>query len=193
MSNAPDELGQAWSLIQNQPPNIVAILGPYFGDGSYETIEANITKAEEYAKALANLGIGFFCPHNHTRHFEVKAEAGEPFYHRLDFGILLRVADAALFMPEWPASSGARREKAWCEWRGLKSFFPKSPQDLDEIAQWNRQHTPHNRLELEAFTQEAANMLFDFSCLPGWNARDAAVQAKLRRFTSQHHQVHVLD
>ncbi len=188
MPNAPNELDQAWSLIKDRPVNVIAILGPYFGGGSHETISANIAEAEEYAIALANQNIGFFCPHTHTRHFETKSVAGEPFYHRLDLGILLRVADAALFTPRWRASSGARREQAWCEWRGLRCFFPESPKDLGAILHWNAHHQPYDRMRLEAAATEAANTLFDFSCLPGWNSRDAALQAELRHTTSRYQQ-----
>ena len=184
MSSAPDELDQAWKLIQDQPLNVVAILGPYFGDGREETIRANIAEAKSYAVALANLGIGFFCPHTHTQEFGSVAKAGEPFYHRLDFAFLLRVADAALFTPRWVASSGTRREHAWSTWRGLSCFYPESSQDLGEIVQWNSRNTPFDRLELESTAEQAANFMFEFSCLPGWNKHDAAVQKRLRQLTS---------
>ncbi len=126
----------SWADLEAQPLKIVFIAGPYIGDGSVEAIEANIRDAEQYAVALANAGIGFFCPHLHTEHFGTKATAGEPFYHRLDYQFLLR-SDAALFTPSWQSSSGARREHDWAIWKSLPVFYPKSPRDYDAILAWN--------------------------------------------------------
>lgn len=116
---------------------IIAVLGPYYGDGTRTTIAKNIKEAESYAIALANLGIGFFCPHTHTRHFEELAVAREEFYHELDLNILSHACDAALFTPRWSESKGATREHLWCVNKGLRCFFPSSPQDLMEIIEWD--------------------------------------------------------
>lgn len=115
---------------------IVFIAGPYIGDGRLETIERNIRSAEEYAVALANRRIGFFCPHLHTHHFGSKADADETFYHRLDFHFLMR-ADGILMMPEWRTSGGARRERDWAIAKGLPVFYPQSPHDMRDIVAWN--------------------------------------------------------
>jgi hypothetical protein len=127
----------SWAHLEENPLKLVFIAGPYIGDGSVEAIEANIREAESYAVALANAGIGFFCPHLHTEHFGSKATADEPFYHRLDFQFLLR-SDAALFTPRWKASSGARREHDWAEEKGLTIFYPESPSDIGDIIAWNK-------------------------------------------------------
>ena len=156
------DLDDAWELINQQKLNMVFIAGPYFGDGRRETIEANIREAEEYAVALANLGIGFFCPHLHTQHFGDKAEAGEPFYHALDFMLLTRVADAVLFTPRWMASAGARREQAWTKWRKMPEFYSTSSEDLSEIVAWDAAHQPYDRLELEKWAADASVRFFDF-------------------------------
>lgn len=116
---------------------IVAVLGPYFGDGQHDTIAANIKEAEEYAIALANLGIGFFCPHTHTRHFEELAQAPETFYHTLDIAIMTRVVDAALFTPRWKTSTGAKAENAWCVSNEIRCFYPNNPTDLMDIIEWS--------------------------------------------------------
>lgn len=168
------ELDDAWALLDEAPLNIVFIAGPYFGDGREETIEANIREAEKYAVALANRGIGFFCPHLHTQHFGIKAQAGEPFYHRLDFQHLVR-SDAALFTPRWSSSSGAKREEAWAKWRQMPTFFPTSPGDLEAIVEWNRSHKNISILELEGLLFENAVRFEDFSPLPGWSHRDQRV------------------
>ena len=115
---------------------IVFIAGPYFGDGKPETIQANIERAETYQVALANLGIGFFCPHNHTHRFEIKAKQGEGFYRELDRDFIDRSADAVLAMPGWEASTGARSEIEFAKQKGLPIFYPKSQGDLDEVIAW---------------------------------------------------------
>lgn len=112
---------------------LIFIGGPYFGDGKRETIEANIREAEKYAIALANRGIFFFCPHLHTGHFGEKAKQGEDFYKALDFHILEK-SDALLAMPRWRESSGARAEVQRSGERGIKIFFPLSPDEEDVFA-----------------------------------------------------------
>jgi len=168
------ELYAAWALLDQEPLNIVFIAGPYIGDGTIEAIEANIREAETYAIALANANIGFFCPHLHTEHFGIKAQANEPFYHRLDFQHLIR-SDAVLFTPRSPSSSGARREEAWAKWRGMTSFYPTSPDDIGEIIEWNRARRPMSVLDLEALLLENAVRFEDFAALPGWSERDQRV------------------
>ena len=71
---------------------IVFIAGPYIGDGTYESIEKNIRKAEKYQIALASQRIGFFCSHNHTEHLGEKgADAPEQFYYELDLHFLKNI------------------------------------------------------------------------------------------------------
>ena len=119
---------------------IVFIAGPYFSGGDPKKIEENIRHAERYQVALANRGIGFFCPHNHTEHFEVKANAPESFYYELDMIFLERVCDALLAIPGWENSKGARREVECAKRMGLKVFYPSSLEDLDEVEMWAKQN-----------------------------------------------------
>lgn len=112
---------------------MIGIVGPYSGDGKFETIEKNIRKAEKYAIALANRGIHFYCAHLHTRHFEVKAKASEEFYKKQDLHIILSTCSALLAVPGWEASDGARIETMTFQQLGRPVFFPESPDDLDEI------------------------------------------------------------
>ncbi len=178
-----DELDQAWTLIQEQPLKLVFIAGPYFGDGQTATIEANIQQAERYAIALANAGVGFFCPHLHTRHFGLKAQMGEEFYHRLDFQYLLR-SDAVLFLPQWRNSSGARREHAWATWRRLPCFYPSSPENLQEVVEWSNIASAPALLELEGWAEAARILLFEYSELPGWSPDDNLVRQQLAQLLS---------
>jgi len=121
---------------------IIFISGPYTGDGTVESIERNIREAEKYQIALANMEIGFFCPHNHTEHFSTKkgATASEQFYYNLDFQFLMRAADAVLAMPNWEESSGARQEIEWAKKNGIKIFYPKDPLDIDNIVKWVKEN-----------------------------------------------------
>jgi len=120
---------------------IVFIAGPYNGDGSFESIEENIRKAEKYQIALADNLIGFFCAHNHTEHFNSGrgATAPEVFYYELDFEFLKRMANAVLAVPGWEKSWGARQEIEWAEENNLKIFYPKDPTDIKDIIKWAKQ------------------------------------------------------
>jgi len=115
---------------------IIYIAGPYFGDGKKETIEKNIREAEKYQIELANHGIGFFCSHNHTEHFQEKAKATEEFYYELDFHFLKKCTDAVLALPGWKNSKGARKEIEWANQNNLKVFYPQSCSDLQELYNW---------------------------------------------------------
>lgn len=120
---------------EDRKSKLVFIAGPYFGDGRYETIENNIREAKSYAIALANRGVFFFCPHNHTAHFGDIAHATEDFYKALDF-VMLKLCSGAVFTPRWQESGGARAEHEYAKQKGLKIFYPKNPNDLDEVEKW---------------------------------------------------------
>jgi len=171
-------LAEAEALLMAPPLNIIFIAGPYIGDGDPDTIEANIQEAKTYAVALANAGIGFFCPHLHTAHFGLAAEADETFYHRLDFQLLAR-SQAALFTPRWQTSGGARREEAWATWRRMPRFYPKSPTDLEQIRIWNTRQA-QAPFDLEQAADEARTLLFEMSGEPGWTPQDEASRQRLR-------------
>ena len=115
---------------------IVFIAGPYFGNGDKSKIQENIRNAERFQIALANAGIGFFCPHNNTEHFELKAVASEDFYRLLDMEFLARNDDAVMAIPGWETSSGAKAEIEFAKSRGLPIFYPQSPDDLGKIIEW---------------------------------------------------------
>jgi len=118
---------------------IVFIAGPYFGDGDKAKIQDNIRNAEKYRIVLANSGIGFFCPHNHTEHFEIKASANEDFYRELDMIFLQKTADAILAIPGWETSNGAKAEIEFAKRKGLPVFYPGSPADLGKVIAWAKE------------------------------------------------------
>ena len=116
---------------------IIFIAGPYSGDRTKESIERNIRIAEQYALALSNKHIGFFCPHAHTEHFTSGkgSHAPEQFFYDMDIDILKR-CDAVLAVPGWEASRGASNEIAWAKQNNLTIFYPKSTDDLGEVEKW---------------------------------------------------------
>jgi len=118
---------------------IIFIAGPYIGDGNKENIEKNIRYAEKYQIALANAGVGFFCPHNHTEHFEEKANASDEFYRELDREILKRACDGIMVIPGWEISEGTKLEIEFAKKNNIPLFFPKSPEDLSEIINWSKE------------------------------------------------------
>lgn len=46
----------------------------------------------------------------------------------------MRAADAVLAMPAWKTSRGAKKEIAWARANGMKIFYPKNPNDIEDIA-----------------------------------------------------------
>jgi|GEM_PF-4299406 len=94
---------------------VIFIAGPYFGNGDKSKIQDNIRHAEQYQIALANAGIGFFCPHNHTEHFEIKATANEDFYRTLDM----------VFCKKWPMRSWRFRDGKLPAAQGRRSNTPR--------------------------------------------------------------------
>jgi len=116
---------------------IVFIAGSYSGKNK-EIIEKNIRNAEKYQIALANAGVGFFCPHNHTEHFEEKANAPEGFYRKLDRTILEKACDMIVVVPGWENSEGTKLEIEFAKENNIPLFFPKSPEDLSEVIIWSK-------------------------------------------------------
>jgi len=105
----------------------VYIAGKYTGTShdfrSYFEIERHITDALEAARTLAELGYGFFCPHQHSAHFEVIAPSVLPAYwYELDNHFLL-ACDAILMLPGWEQSKGATAERNLALDRGIPVFF----------------------------------------------------------------------
>lgn len=119
---------------------IVYIAGPLTTgwDGKDRVfIENHVRNAEAYQVALANLGIGAFCPHTHSSfHNEKGGKASEAYYYELDFEFLKRASDALLAVPGWEQSKGATSEVEWAIKNNIPVFYPTSPEDLAEIIEW---------------------------------------------------------
>jgi len=129
--------------------HIVGIIGPYFSGGNLRKIEHNIANAQYVMQAIANRFaenrlVGFFCPHSHTARFNVLAQAPEPYYHLLDETIYDRACEGFVALPEWPHSSGAKRDVERAMAQGRPVFTLASYDDgdvealLDELDEWAR-------------------------------------------------------
>lgn len=113
------------------------ISGHYTGDGSQEVIAKNIAIAEKFAIALANKGIGFFCPHCNSAQHEIKGSIiGPQFYVDLNLEIQKRATDAILMIPGWKTSPGAVNEIKLAKKMDKPIFYPNDENDLQEIEMW---------------------------------------------------------
>jgi len=115
----------------------VYIAGPYMGTAkthdhhSYSEIDRNIAQARDALATLARAGVGAFCPHTHSAHFEViTPEVPPAYWYELDIHFL-EACDAILMLPRWNESKGAILEKGIAEELGLPVLY-----DLEEAIQW---------------------------------------------------------
>ena len=84
----------------------VYIAGPFRAENAWE-IEQNIRHAEEWGLRVAEMGCAPLIPHTNTRFFH--GTMTDQFW--LDATMaLLRITDAAFFIPGWVKSTGAKAE-----------------------------------------------------------------------------------
>jgi hypothetical protein len=121
---------------------LVYIAGPYMGKArhhdsrDYFEIDHNISIAKFYAAKLANEGIGFFCPHTHSEHFEVITPAVPPsFWYALD-NELLKSCQAILLLPGFEDSKGSMAELSLAETLGLEVFVADEDPELLDLTHW---------------------------------------------------------
>lgn len=124
---------------------IVYIAGPYNGP-DYHRIEENIGQARKAAAFLAENGIGFFCPHLNSAHFEViTPNVGEAYWREMDLKFL-PMCDAMLMLDRWEESSGADTERYEFEVR-----FPDRPvfywETNYELLHWAQAAAPDQSAE----------------------------------------------
>lgn len=89
---------------------IVYIAGPYGDAGGYLAIERNIAKARDAAAWLASNGLGYYCPHLNSAHFEaIVPNVPVEFWYAMDLA-LMPIADALLVLDGWTESKGTQAE-----------------------------------------------------------------------------------
>lgn len=123
---------------------IVYISGPVVGNANAKNVKQvvrrNINEAKKYARILAKHDIGFFLPHLHTidvRGWDITQK--QRYHYILDATILMRLADAFIFVPGWENSHGATLEH---EIAGMyetrPKFYPKAPTEegLADVVRW---------------------------------------------------------
>lgn len=114
------------------------VAGPYRAPTRYQ-VERNIRAAEDMGYRIALLGAYPVIPHSNTRgYFEDAGPAELWLGGTLE---LMRRCDAAVFLPTWLASSGARAEHAEAEHLshvGSFAIFGVGHLDSGEFAAWVR-------------------------------------------------------
>lgn len=101
---------------------IIYIAGKY--SGTPEEIEENICAARRAAIEVWEAGYVAICPHLNTAHFEQDCKCSYEQYLIGDLQILAR-CDAAMFLPGWEESSGARQEHDYCLRNGISICYYK--------------------------------------------------------------------
>lgn len=105
----------------------IYIGGPYTAKGPpdqhYNEIDRNIARAREAFTTLALAGVGAFCPHLHSAHFEVITPNVEPSYwYELDL-YFLDQCDAIYLLPGWENSTGTLAERNRMEFELHRPVF----------------------------------------------------------------------
>lgn len=97
---------------------VVYIAGPYRASNRM-LVARNIRETEEWGNTVAELGAFPFIPHANTAFLE--GAFPDDFFLDGDLAVLFK-ADAALFIPNWEQSSGAKRERDFAEHHGIPCF-----------------------------------------------------------------------
>lgn len=99
---------------------VVYIAGPFRASTAWG-IAQNVREAERWALEVAKCGAMPLCPHTNTANFH--GMLTEEFWIEGTLELLKR-CDAALFIPNWMESAGARAEHVYCETNNLPMFGP---------------------------------------------------------------------
>lgn len=107
---------------------LVYVAGPYtapegHNHRGYHTTDRYIGVAREASAWLAENGIGYYCPHLNSAHFEVITPDVKPaFWYEMDF-LILEHCDAMLVLPGYQESKGTLEEIRFCRDHHIPTFF----------------------------------------------------------------------
>lgn len=97
---------------------VVYIAGKFRGPTAWDIAE-NVRAAERWALRVAECGAMPLCPHSNTAHFH--GLLTDQFWIDGTLALLAK-CDAALFIPEWQQSTGARGEHQFCVEHEIPTF-----------------------------------------------------------------------
>lgn len=132
---------------------LVYVAGPFRGPNAW-AIENNIRRAEELGFQVAEVGAMPLIPHCNTRFFNGTLSDSELWLP----GTLemLRRCDAAIFLPTWEFSTGARAEREECVRLRIPTF-----DRVEDLKKWlhNTRRLSEATVAHEMLLEHAANML----------------------------------
>lgn len=103
---------------------LVYIAGPYGDAGGYIAIDKNIAQARVAAAWVASRGLGYYCPHLNSAHFEVVVpNVPVAQWYEMDLKFI-DVCDFMLILPGWEDSKGTLKEiEVWKELKGPEQIY----------------------------------------------------------------------
>lgn len=110
---------------------IIYISGPYCSKWRFFGVLVNILKARWVAIKLWKMGYMAFCPHMCTAFYPKERQID---YIKGDLELISRLhsgRDSLVMLPNWEKSEGAKEEKTFAEFHGLKIWY--WPEDKERI------------------------------------------------------------
>ncbi len=98
------------------------VAGPYTGRDWLE-VDAHINVAREASAWLARNGVGYYCPHLNSAHFDVIVpEVPIGWWYEMDYQFV-HACGAMLVLPGYEKSFGTQREIDLAATRGMPIFY----------------------------------------------------------------------
>lgn len=109
---------------------VAFVSGMLTGDGTQESVDANVKTACEYGNLLARIGYTVIVPHLSV-HIDTPPPLPYEYWIAADLAILAR-CDEIWMMPWWERSKGACIEHAFAADRGIRiGYFPCEPLEVN--------------------------------------------------------------
>lgn len=120
-------------LIYIAGPYAARIANPMDSWQKYHIVEGHILEARKAAHNLIKWGIGYYCPHLNSAHFETIApQVPNDFWYEMDLKIL-RNCDAVYLLPNWKDSVGTRAEVEFANNHGIRVF---DTDEFTDLVKW---------------------------------------------------------